>query len=527
MRPLERVLLVNAGTDGDVSSIANDGTFPALGVVSLATVLRRDHSHLEVIAVDGQITLMSDIENLIDEFSPGLVAVSALGTSYRNTLRLTEYAKNAGAVTVVGNDQAAVMARQILTRREHVDYVCAADVGEFALSALVSALSGEAPLEAVPELLYRTAHGVAYNRLPEIPPGPAGGAGGAMRRNVLDAIPVPDRSLMPAENWQRYRHNYLARYGGLHDGEPVTGVTTINRARGCARVRHPCHFCGIADLNLRFSSAEMFWRDVRAAQEQVDANIFYEAFDSMSSSPRWIEALVDAKPADIGHPRFFVYTQAVETTPRLVELYQRLGVYRVNMGLESGDTRMLKLLKGPRDSLENNKRACGLFKEAAMPIYGSLVLGGPGETQESLGNTVEFARWLVDNDMMAALEAQPLYPDLGALTGQWLMHPDRARAAAREKGFEILDDALLEVMPAKYGNTDLIDFDEISMDWNRIFSHVNWDELIDATHAIRGYADVNGTVSGSARISETMLTAAASTAPRSTRPVGGGALAGL
>jgi radical SAM superfamily enzyme YgiQ (UPF0313 family) len=511
MSRLERVLLVNAGTDGDVSSIANDGTFPALGVVSLATLLRCDHPYLEVMALDGQITPVPEIEKLIDEFSPDLLGVSALGTSYRNTLRLTEYAKNAGAVTVVGNDHAAVMARQILAHREQVDYVCAADVGEFALSALVSTLNGQAPVEAVPELLFRTAHGIAHNRLPEIPPGPVAGAGGAMRRNVLDAIPVPDRSLMPPENWQRYRQNYRTRYGDLHGGEPVTGVTTINRARGCARVKKPCHFCGIADLNLRFSSAEIFWRDVRAAQEQVDANIFYEAFDSMSSSPRWIEALVDAKPTDIGHPWFFVYTQAAETTPRLVELYRRLGVYRVNMGLESGDTRMLKLLKGPRDSLENNKRACRLFKEAAMPIYGSLVLGGPGETQESLSNTVEFARWLIDNEMMAALEAQPLYPDLGALTGHWLLHPDSARAAAREKGFEILDDSFLEVMPTKYGNTDIIDFDEISMDWNRIFSHANWDELIDATCAIRGYADANGTVSGSARISETMLTAAAPT----------------
>lgn len=497
-------MLVNSGTDSQVSSIANDGTFPALGVVSLATTLIRDHPHLDVIALDGQVTSMADIEKAVADFAPDILGMSVLGTSYACSLRLAEVGKNAGAITIFGNDHAAVMARQILTHRPAVDYVCTADIGEFSLSAFVAACNGERPISSVPQLMYRGPDGITHNDLPEVPDQPVV-SGGVLHQRVLDAVPIPDRSLMPVQTWQQYLHNYLSRYGSLHGDEQIDGVTTINRARGCARAKSPCHFCGIADLSMRLSSPEMFWQDVRAAQRQVSASLFYEAFDSMSSAPRWVQSLVDAKPADIGDPKFFVYTQAAETTPRLVRLYQQLGVYRVNMGLESGDTRMLKLLKGPRDSLDKNQAACRLFKEAGLPIYGSLVLGGPGETAESLDNTVEFARWLIDNDMMAALEAQPLYPDFGALTGKWMMHPEQARAAAHRKGFDILDDALLDAMPDKYGHTDTIDFDEISMDWNRIFSHVDWDELIEATRQVRSYADKHGIVSGSARMSESQL----------------------
>ncbi|MFD9947053.1 B12-binding domain-containing radical SAM protein [Nonomuraea sp. NPDC059023] len=504
-KKVQSVLLVNAGSDADVSSIANDGTFPALGVVSLATVLRRDHPDLDVIAVDGQITPMAEIEQLVRDLDPDILGVGVLATSYGNALRLAELGKDAGAVTVFGNDQATAMAERILKHREVVDYVCAADVGEFALSALVSAVKGERPIDSVPELLYRTPDGLAHNRLPEIPPDVIKGSGGAFKTMILDAIPVPDRTLMPDNNWERYLDNYLNRYGGFHDDEEVTGVTTMNRARGCARVKAPCHFCGIMDLSLRFSSPEMFWNDVRTAQEQISASIFYEAFDSMSSSPRWIKAVVDAKPDDIGDPKFFVYTQAAETTPRLVELYQKLGVYRVNMGLEAGDTRMLKVLKGPRDSLENNQRACHLFQDAGILIHGSLVLGGPGENAESLENTVRFGRWLIDNGMMASLEAQPLYPDFGALTGKWMMNPDLARQVAKERGFEIYDEELLDLMPAKYGTSDIVDFDEVSKDWCKIFSHSTWDELIDATHSIRSYAERVGTVTGSGRITHATL----------------------
>jgi anaerobic magnesium-protoporphyrin IX monomethyl ester cyclase len=506
LRRVEKVLLVNAGSDGAVASTANDGTFPALGVVSLASVLVRDHPYMDVIAIDGQITAMETIEQLISDFQPDVLGVSVLNTSYRNTLRLAAAGKEVGAVTILGNDHAARLAREILTRREAVDYVCAADVGEFALSLFVDALDGEIDMSSVPGLVYRSGAAIVSNgHLPEIPVSLLPAQGGALQRNVLDAIPVPDRSLMPTANWQRYLDNYLARYGKLHTGEPITGVTTMNRARGCARVKAPCTFCSIADLSLRFSSPEMFWADVRAAQKQIDATIFYEVFDSMSSSPRWVERVAEAKPEDIGDPKFFVYTQAVETTPRLVSLYQKMGVYRINMGLESGDTRMLKLLKGPRDSVENNKRACRLFKDAGMPIYGSLVLGGPGEDDESLSNTIEFGRWLIDNDVVAALEAQPLTPDFGAVTGRWLMNPDLAKVVAGEKGFEIRDVALLESMPAKYGSTDMIDLDEFAMDWCKIFSHVEWHELVEATQLIRTYADRHGTESGSGFISGTEL----------------------
>jgi radical SAM superfamily enzyme YgiQ (UPF0313 family) len=383
---ITRVILINVGKDSDVSSIANDGSFPALGVVSLATVLKQDHPNIEVIAVDGQVTPRAEIEAMISSFRPQLVGLSVLGSSYKSSLHFAAVAKSTGAVTIFGNDHAAVLGRQILQRRKDVDYICTADIGEFSFSAFVNFLKGGQPIDSVPRLLYRTREGIAHNDLPEV---------NMIRRpglpaNVLDRIPIPDRRLLPDHNWNAYLQNYLERYGNLHVNDHISGVTTINRARGCARAKVPCTFCGIADLSPRFSSPEVFWDDVRAGIADVSASIFYEAFDSFSSAPRWIEQLVGAKPKDVGDPKFFVYTQAAETNARLVQSYKDLGVYRVNMGLEAGDTMMLKRLKGPRDSLEKNQEACILFKDAGLPIYGSLVLGGQGETYESLQNTINF-----------------------------------------------------------------------------------------------------------------------------------------
>ena len=488
------LLLVNVGSDDKVSSTANDGSFPPLGVISLATVASRVFPEMAVDVVDGQVKTRSEVAELIRQQRPDVVGLSVLSTSYESALELVAVAKAVGSVTLLGNDHASVLARQILTNQSSVDYIITADIGEYALVAFIEFLNGTRPIELVPTLAYRKADVVAINDMPELPQ-PAGGL--RWREFVLDQIPVPTRTVLGSEYWESYLSAYNRRYGSLHN-QPVRGITTMNRARGCARVRRRCTFCGIKDLSLRFSSPEMFWRDMEAGVRDVKADLFYEAFDSFSSAPAWLDMLAATRPTELSHVGLFVYTQAVEATERIVDVYRRIGVVRANMGLESGDTGMLKRLKGPRDSLDCNRRACSRLKEAGILIYGSLVLGGPGETPESLRNTVDFAKWLIDNEMAAALEAQPLYPDPGAITGEWLVDPTAARRAAQDLDFVIANESLLRKMPLKYAWADRIDNDEVSMDFNEIFAHVSWSEVMSATVEIKEYAGAHLTPAGSA-----------------------------
>lgn len=490
---VERVLLVNAGNATGTASIPNDGCFPALGVVSLATVLQQDHPDLEIEVMDGQVTPQDAIELKIRSWKPSVVGFSVLSTSYLPAIQLAHAAKAIDAIVVFGNDQAAMRARQILTHQEVVDYVSTADIGEFAFSATIDYLRGRRPLGSVQQLVYRAHDGIAHNDLPEVDVSLTGGSRG---RHILDLIPVPNRRFLAPDIWSEYLRRFLTVYGEQPRFGAVTGVTTINRARGCARAKRPCTFCGIQNLVPRFSSPPVFWRDVEAAHEEVNASFIYEVFDSMTSAPLWIEQLVAAKPTHLDAIGFFVYAQALETTPRIVELFQRLGVTRVNMGLESGDDRTLRRLKGPRDSVEQNKRACQLYKNAGIGVYASLIIGAAGETHETIENTIRFAEWLVTNEMVEAIEGNPLYPDFAAGTGDWLLHPEVAHQAAQAMDFTIRDEDLLSKMSSKYSEVDLPDFEEVSRDWTRIFCHVSWEEILAAGAAIRDVAARHGTPQG-------------------------------
>lgn len=497
------VYLINAGNDPCLTSIANDSTFPALGVISIGTAVKNYKPNWALRVFDGQVMPKDYIVEEMRREQPHAVGVSVLSTSYENAIDYARAAKNSGAVVIFGNDQPALLGRNMMSKREEIDYICTSDIGELTFIAFLDFLDGNRSLEQVPNLLYRgkVIHSTDESPLADIAKGDLK-YGPKDKWAALDITGIPDRKLLPAEAWNVYLGNYLSKYAWAHKHR-VTGVTTINRARGCARVKEPCSYCGIKDLALRFSSPEMFWADVKAGISDIKANIFYEVFDSMSSAPQWVRRLISARPKDIEDVHFFVYTQALETTKLLVDLYKELGVFRANMGLDSGDDVMLKRLKGPKDSVEQNKKAAILLKDAGIQIYGSLVLGAPGENHKSLENTINFARWLVDNRLVAGIEAQPLYPEFNAKAGRWLMNPDEAKKVAEKLGFKIKDEKLLYRMKDKWEASENPDPDEISRDWAQIFCEVSYDDLVKASKEINEYAEKHGISGGSAWIKNT------------------------
>lgn len=431
---------------------------------------------------DGLVTEETEIIEAIRRDRPNIIGISVLSTSYNCALTLARTGKEVGAVIIFGNDQAAITGQKMLCARQDIDYVCTADVGEKPLVQFLEYIDGKRDIDKVHSLMYRKGNQIYHTSAQELD---------RRERFVLDQIAIPDRSLLPNEK-------YLSSYRSSYPDEEVTGTATINRFRGCARVKDPCEYCGILDLTIRTSSPKMFWDDVKAAH-QSGVNRLFEAGDSVSSVPSYLEQLVATKPEGVNWDAF-VYTSARETTPKLAELYKRLGVFRVNMGLDSGDDSMLKRLKGSRDSIEQSKNAVKLLSDAGIKIYASFVLGGPGETPDSLQNTVRFTRWLIDERFVDGTEAQPLFPELNARSGKMLLNAGYARERAAQGNWRIQNERLLDEMHEKWGNHENPDPEEISRDWAAIFSEVPYDELLDAAARIRRYSHERGILTGSSWI---------------------------
>lgn len=478
MTNLDLIYLVNAGNDSGMSSIANDHSFPALGVLALGTWLKNYLPQIEVVVRDGGIVGNKEIIQETERLKPGIVGVSVLSTSYQNSLEIALHAKEFGAYTVFGNDQASQLSRKILERRSYVDFVVGSEYGEKSLELLVRSLRGESiGFNDIPDLTYRAngeIRGFNYEtdrKLLSIVSSPLYRA--KDRKNALDIFPVVDRQLFPTEtHWKRYLENYLAKFSLLHEGQEVTGVTTMNRARGCSRASDAakCSFCDML-LDISFSSPEKFWEEVREAHRQVGANVFYEVCDSFSSFPAFIDGIVRTKPDLDFNPQFFVYAQALDLVrkPELVEQFKQMGVFRVNIGLEAGSNRTLQHLKGRFDSVENNYDALQMLKKVGIHVYGSFVLGSDEENPETLRETISWARKIMEEGLIADVEAQPLLP----------LPQNRQGKKLLASGF----------LPTEMQNTDWPwDTDRIAQIYIDNFSGVSYKDVLGATMEIRDCA---------------------------------------
>ncbi|MDP7323228.1 MAG: B12-binding domain-containing radical SAM protein [Candidatus Woesearchaeota archaeon] len=418
------VYLVNAGNDPGFSSIPNDYSFPALGVLALGSFVKKK-GYPYVICRDGGVMPQEAILEEIQKLKPGLVGVSVLATSYRNSLEIAKCAKDSGSYTIFGNDQAAQLNGEIITNRPYVDFVAVAEYGEQALlNTIVDLMLGDNPADGRLDIAGRMSnplredlrdYTIPYDFAKEklISIFGTNNYKPQNRSTALDSFPIPNRTLYPEQHWQKYLENYLERFAHLHD-EPVTGVTTINRARGCSRSKEEtqCKHCDMF-LEPTFSSPEIFWEEVKIANEQVNANVFYEVCDSFSSFPKYIEGLVRTKPDDLGFdPKLFVYAQALDIVrrPALIDQFKELGVFRVNIGLESGCDTTLKHMKGPHDSVEKNYKALIMLKEAGIHAYGSFVLGTEPETEDTLRETVDWVKMIITEGLVTEVEAQPILP---------------------------------------------------------------------------------------------------------------------
>ncbi len=69
---------------------------------------------------------------------------------------------------------------------------------------------------------------------------------------------------------------------------------------------------------------------------------------------------------------------------------KRAGVYKVGIGIESGNKRILELNKKDVD-LERVKKIIGLFRNEGIIVYGFFMLGMLGDTMETMLDTINFA----------------------------------------------------------------------------------------------------------------------------------------
>ena len=170
-------------------------------------------------------------------------------------------------------------------------------------------------------------------------------------------------------------------------------------SRGCP---YNCAFCmQVLGKKVRRRSAQSILREIDYAVENYGAHTFNFAdeiflFDDQQTRNILRLFIERDLPKRI---RWSALTRANLVNPELVSLAKKAGCFRLEMGVESGDDRILKAI-GKGITVEQVRQSVETIKKMGISLGTYYILGHPNETIETLRKTVDLAVNL-NTDMIA------------------------------------------------------------------------------------------------------------------------------
>lgn len=425
-----KVLLINSPDDPESVASPNKGDYPPLNLWRIGTWAKSKGA--DVCLMDGTIYTESEIKQTIEKYKPDVLGVSALSTSVKSAIELSEYAKQISkSIVAWGNDHPSQNVKETLQSQGAVDIIFRGEGADRYFGDLIGVLGKnrncdpagiETKLANISSVSWRIANGIQNTELTTYD---------------MDQIPIVDTDLISKAEYETYIRNFRAKWERWHDANTTPVIT--NFARGCHWGKSRCSYCDIADLRIRFmSDFNRIWQEIRKMHEEYGANLVYEVCDNFTSlthpykeiygkypnlqitkNGSWVDDLVAARPKDLKDKiKWFVYGRADDVVKKgVMEKLKDLGVIRINMGLDHFDDRVLLNNKGI------NKGSSGATNYAAikkMDRYGiqghfSFVVGAPLETEETL---VVLKKGILDTikvmgNLVATIDISPFVPFKG------------------------------------------------------------------------------------------------------------------
>jgi anaerobic magnesium-protoporphyrin IX monomethyl ester cyclase len=375
---------------------------PPLGLLSIAAVLKKaGHSvRLFDAALDTQIPNEVWAKNIINE-KPGFVGFSANTPAFNDAYDVCRRIKAArpSIKTVFGGVHVSWGRKRILDQFDAIDYVIAGE-GEQSFLQLVN---GNSPA-AIPGLFSREINSSDSSPL-------------QTRADLadLDTLPFPAYELLPGFP----RRYYLPLFG--YRTSPGTHIIS---SRGCV---YQCSYCDRSVFGKTFRWNSPRYTFELAKKLRIDFGIrhlyFYD--DLFTLNRERVAALCGLlRSAKLGI-RFNCIVRIGHIDSDLIAMLKSAGCWMVNVGIESGDQKILDANK-EGITLEAVRRDVGALHKAGIFVKGLFMTGFPGETEESIRKTIDFACSLPLKDAnVTAFTPYPGAPiaerihELGAFEENW------------------------------------------------------------------------------------------------------------
>lgn len=337
--------------------------FP-LGLGYIAKVLLNSGYKVEVLDIWAHQYTDEEVRRKIPELDYDVCGISALSTQYAYVKRLTsELKKHSDALIVVGN-ALATFSPEIVLNNTKADICCIGE-GEITFKEIVENNSN---LERVNGIYFKQNNEIIKNPSREY-------------INDLDTIDFPAWDLFPMHVYLKY----CRVYGGTIIRTIIPAMNVIT-ARGCP---YNCRFCSKTFRGIRFRSADNIIEEIKLLQDKygVGAITFNDELVVINKK-RGHELCEKIEPLNI---KWDCQGRANLVDIELLKRMKKAGCVAVGYGIESGSQTILNNMN-KQITIEQAERAIkDTLKVGMYPII-QMMYGYPGETRETLQETVDFFR---------------------------------------------------------------------------------------------------------------------------------------
>ena len=383
----------------DISRIAN--IMPPLGLASIAAYMEQRGSEVDIIDCYARPDSDRAIRDYLLAEKPAFIGLSCTTSSFLDGIRIAEMAREAvpGIRTVFGGPHVSALKEQLFANFPAMDFAVIGE-GEETMEEL--ARSGLDDPAAVKGIIYRRGGEVSFT-------------GYRDKGLVLDELPFP-----AYEKLAGFPASYMLPIFNY----PKTPNTSCISSRGCP---YSCSYCdrSVFRRSFRYNSAIYLYEHLRYLKERFGIrhiNFYDDQFTFNRQRVEEFTGMMIDRPLDM---TFNCAVRAEHIDRELLTRMRSAGCWMMSLGIESGDEELLAQHRQNAD-LSHLAEKIRLIKGAGIRTKGLLMMGLPGETEESIRRSMKYVFSLPIDDFNLAkftpFPGSPIYEnihELGEFEEDW------------------------------------------------------------------------------------------------------------
>ncbi len=359
---------------GDFKHVAKVGVYyPPLGLCYIASTLQTGGHETKVVDCEAEGKNLDAVIELVKEYKPDLIGIQVVSPLWDVVLEICRAVKEQCPTKIVlGGPHVSITKGESFEQNPYFDFAVTGE-GELTMLGLADALDANTDLKDVDGLIFQDGDKIWEGMPRQVP-------------DNLDELVMPDRTDLPMDR-------YLFSVPGAGNKK----FATITSTRGCP---FECTFCTepmMFGRKTRFRTPENVVDEMEEALTNQGVSHFIFVDDTLTvEKSRVYEMcrLIKERKLDVTMEG---WTHANTITEELLVEMKSAGFRRLSFGIESGDPEILATLKKGTNH-DKIRAAYKAAKKAGIETRGSIIIGLPGDTRETVERTIKFVTDLKEID---------------------------------------------------------------------------------------------------------------------------------